>query len=115
MDALLRETMEESNMSVTVDRLYCVCSSIKAHSGHSGYGVTPTKVLLGFTCTYLSGEFKESDESTDYRWVAEADVLELLTAADAIEKYRAYLEFHGSVRYLEYSSRPFEMNTERNF
>ncbi len=115
IDALLRETREESNMDVTVKRLYCVSSNTGTYQGDNGYGLIPTKVIFGFTCSFVSGEFKESDETTESCWCPKDEVLAALVVPDFIEKYRAYLSFTGEVKYLEYVTRPaYELKMERN-
>ena len=106
LDAVIRETKEESNMDITVNKLYHVSSNTCTYPGHSGYGTVPTKVLLGFICTYIKGEFAVSDETTESRWVRKDKVLDLLTSGDFADKYKAYLNFDGNVNFSEYVNRP---------
>ncbi|SES88296.1 NUDIX domain-containing protein [Paenibacillus sp. NFR01] len=63
IEALLRETKEESSMEIEVGKLFSVSSNTSTYEGYNGYGMIPTKVIMGFTCTYKSGEFRESDET----------------------------------------------------
>jgi len=112
IDALLRETREESNMDVAVGRLFCVASNTCSHPGYNGYETVPTKVMFGFTCAYMGGEFKESDETTEACWEHRDSVLKLLTDPPYTE-YKAYLNFNGDVKYLEYVTRPeFKLKVE---
>ena len=67
IDALVREIREESGINVTVNKLICVSSNTCSYQGHSGYGMIPTKVMFGFTCTYLDGELCVSNETTESR------------------------------------------------
>lgn len=114
IDALLRETMEESGMSISVERLYCVTSNTSSYKGYNGYELVPTKVIFGFTCSYLGGSFRDSDETTVAYWCAPEKVLDNLTTPDSIHKFKAYMGFTGEVKYLEYVSRPeFSLKTER--
>ena len=106
IDALTREAREESNCEIDVHQLFCVCTNTSAYPGYNGYGMIPTKVILGFTCTYKSGEFRESDETTDWLWIAKDKALEVLEVPDLIEKYKVYLGFNGHVQYLEYRTKP---------
>ena len=106
IDALIRETKEESNMDIIVNKLYHVSSNTCTYPGHSGYGMVPTKVLFGFTCVYIKGEFAVSDETTESRWVPKDKVLDLLAPGDFANKYKAYLDYDGNVRYSEYINRP---------
>lgn len=114
IDALIREAKEESNMDIAVDKLYCVSSNTCTYQGYNGYGMIPTKIVFGFTCTYLCGSFQDSNETIESRWVQEENVLALLTVPDFVEKYKAYLTFSGDVKYLEYVTRPeFILKTDR--
>jgi len=112
IDALHRETMEESGMTIAVERLYCVSSNTGTYQGYNGYNLVPTKVIFGFTCSYADGDFRDSDETTEGRWIPREQVLEHLTAPVFIEQYKAYLAFAGEVKYLAYVAKPeFIMET----
>jgi len=106
IDAVIRETKEESNMDITVDKLYHVSSNTSTYQGYNGYGTIPTKVMMGFTCIYKKGEFVASNETTESCWVHKEKVLDLLTVPSFIEKYKAYLNFKGDIKYLEYVTKP---------
>ena len=106
IDALIRETKEESNMDITINKLYCVSSNTCTYRGHSGYGMIPPKVIMGFTCSYVKGEFAASSETTESCWVQKDKVLDLLTTGDFADKYKAYLNYNGDIKYSEYVNRP---------
>ena len=105
-DALLRETREEANMEIKIGKLFCVTSNTSSYPGYNGYDIVPTKVIFGFICEYAGGEFKDSDETTDYRWVHRDSALDMLTAPSLIDEYKAYLDFTGEIKYLAYAVRP---------
>ena len=114
IDGLIRETKEESNMDITVNKLFSIASNTCTYHGHSGYGTIPTKVMMGFTCTYIKGEFAVSNEATEYCWVHKDNVLELLTVGNFIDKYKAYLNFKNDIQYLSYITRPqYDLKLER--
>lgn len=114
IDALIREAKEESGMDIAVHKLFCVTSNTCSYQGYNGYGIIPTKVIMGFTCSYMAGEFRESDETTEACWVAKDKVLELISAPDLIEKYMAYMNFSGVVEYLDYITKPeFDLKLKR--
>ena len=102
IDAVIRETKEESNMDITVDKLYHVSSNTSTYQGYNGYGLIPTKVMMGFICTYIKGEFIASNETTESCWVHKHKVLDLLTVDNFIEKYKAYLDCNNGIKYSEY-------------
>jgi len=106
IDALIRETKEESNMDIAVNKLYCVSSNTCTYMGHSGYGMIPTKVIMGFICCYIKGEFAVSEETAESCWVHKDKVLDLLGNGDFANKYNAYLNFNGNIKYLEYVTKP---------
>jgi len=105
IDALHRETMEESGIEIAVGRLFSIASHTCSYPGYGDYAneTVPTMVIMGFVCTYLSGEFRASDETTEAQWVAKDQVFSMLKPQQAI-RYQAY--FEGGVQYLDYISRP---------
>jgi len=106
INALLRETKEESNMNITVDKLFSVRSNTCSYPGYGGYDIVPTKVIFGFICTYVGGVFKESDETTEALWTPKNQVLNLITAPSLVDQYQAYINFKGDIQYYEIVSRP---------
>jgi len=105
IEALQRETMEESGMAIEVGRLFCVDSNTCTYKGYNGYKHVPTKVMFGFACQYASGTFRESDETSEGCWVARDQAMELL-GEPLRSKYRAYLEFGGGIQYSAYATKP---------
>jgi ADP-ribose pyrophosphatase YjhB (NUDIX family) len=115
IDALKREFLEETGVEIRVDKLISVSSNTASHPGFGEYAAVPTKVIFGFTATCLGGELHTSDENDQTRWVPKSDVLSLLDREPFIERFRAYLEYDGSVRYLEYHSKPeYRLLLKRN-
>jgi 8-oxo-dGTP diphosphatase len=114
IDALIRETKEESGMEIYVNKLFCVSSNTCTYQGYNGYDIIPTKVIMGFTCKYNGGEFCDSDETTESLWVSKDKVLDFLDVPDFIDKFKAYLNFSGDVQYLEYITKPeYNLKLER--
>lgn len=106
IDALIRETKEESNMEITVNKLFCVSSNTCTYQGYNGFDIVPTKVVMGFTCKYIGGKFCDSDETTESCWVPKEKVLDFIAVPDFIDKFKAYLDFSGDVQYFEYITKP---------
>lgn len=114
IDALIRETKEESGADITACQLICVSSNTRVYEGYNGYGIIPTKVMFGFTAAYTGGELCTSDETSEVVWVAKDKVLDYIKEPWLVERYQAYCEFDGSVRYLEYITKPeYELKLKR--
>jgi len=105
MEALARETMEESGMEIEIGRLFSVESNTCTYKGYGGYEHVPTKVMLGFICRYVGGTFRESTETSAGCWVARDKAPELL-GSPLREKFDDYLAFTGTVQYQAYVTRP---------
>ena len=116
MEALQREIREESGAEVTVDKLICISSNTVSYPGYGGYAIVPTKLMLGFTCTYTGGALHDSDETAEARWVPRDTVLDYITTPPLVERFRAYLDYDGSVRYLSYATKPeYRLDADRQF
>ncbi|WP_430482332.1 NUDIX hydrolase [Rossellomorea marisflavi] len=114
IDGVIREVKEESGMDVTVSHLVGVFSNTATYEGHSGVKVVPTKVMFDFVCEPVGGEFTTSDETSDVRWVHKEDVLTMISAPALRTRYQAYLNFEGSVHYMDYVTKPeFEVKSKR--
>ncbi len=114
IDGVIREVKEESGMDVTVSHLVGVFSNTATYEGHSGVKIVPTKVMFDFVCEPVGGEFNTSDETSDVRWVRKEDVLNMISAPALRTRYQAYLNFEGSVQYMDYVTKPeFEVKSKR--
>jgi 8-oxo-dGTP pyrophosphatase MutT (NUDIX family) len=89
--AAVRETLEETGVVVTVDRL----ASTGAHPGivHAN-GDRASYLDLTFACTYVAGEAHVADESRDVRWFARDGLPEMAPVmtqriADALSEEQA--------------------------
>ncbi|KQU59855.1 NUDIX hydrolase [Rossellomorea marisflavi] len=114
IDGVIREVKEESGLDVTVSHLVGVFSNTATYEGHSGVKIVPTKVMFDFVCEPVGGEFNTSDETSDVRWVRKEDVLNMISAPALRTRYQAYLNFEGSVQYMDYVTKPeFEVKSKR--
>lgn len=115
IDGVIREVKEESGMDVTVSHLVGVFSNKATYEGHSGVKIVPSKVMFDFVCEPVGGEFNTSDETSDVRWVRKEDVLNMISAPALRTRYEAYLNFEGSVQYMDYVTKPeFEVKSKRS-
>lgn len=114
IDALGREIKEESGIDVEVSRLIGVYSNTGTYKWHDGVTDVPTKLMLDYTCTAVGGQFSTSDETSDVRWVAKENVLDMIAAPAICIRYQAYLDGDGGIKYMEYVINPeFELKLAR--
>lgn len=78
IDGIKREVLEETGINVKVKSVVAINSNIKSHSGFNGVKTVPTKVIIDFICEYISGEFKENDESLGIKWVKPEEALTMI-------------------------------------
>ncbi|QOT12271.1 NUDIX domain-containing protein [Paenibacillus sp. JNUCC32] len=103
IDGVIREIKEESGIDAIVSHLISVVSNTAVHKWYDGETDVPTKVMFDFVCKAVGGELAEStEESSECRWVPKENVLDLITLPAIRMRYEAYLNFNGSVNYMEY-------------
>lgn len=67
-EALHREIREEAGVEVEITGFVGICKNVERNI-----------VNIDFTCRYLSGELTTSEESTEVRWAAPEEAMELIT------------------------------------
>lgn len=114
IDGVIREVKEESGIDVKVSHLVGVFSNTATYEGHSGVKIIPTKVMFDFVCEPVGGKLTTSDETSDSCWVSKEEVLNMVLAPALRTRYQAYLDYNGSVHYMDYITKPqFELNFKR--
>lgn len=114
IDALKREVHEESGIEVEVGRLIGVYSNTDSYLWRDGVTPVPTKVQFDFECRATGGALCVSDETSECRWVSPEEAQEMISAPAIQARFQAYLEYDGSVRYLEYGTKPdFRLRLDR--
>ncbi|MEH7443326.1 NUDIX hydrolase [Bacillus sp. JJ1122] len=106
LDALRREVKEESGIDIEINNLIGVYSNTAIHKWYDGITDVPTKLMLDYACKNIGGELSTSEETTDCRWIHRGKVLELITGPAYRTRFEAYLNFNGSVTYMEYVTHP---------
>lgn len=106
IDALVRETREESGIEVSVKKLFCVSSNTSEYEGYNDVALIPTKIMMDFECIYLGGELSTSEETIDSGWFTKEKALEAISEPAIRERLKAYLESSNKITYLEYVSKP---------
>ncbi len=100
-DALHREVLEETGVSVSVGPLVGVYSNLKSHI-----------VMLAFLCDLVAGELTPSAESPEVAWVDRDDALARIIRPPIRDRMRDMLEFDGHVVYRSYTFDANEVHTE---
>jgi 8-oxo-dGTP diphosphatase len=98
VEALQRETREETGCGVVVERLVGVYTN----------PVPPTKVMFMFAGRHRDGEARRGDE-LDAGWFPVEQALRLVTFGPNRLKLRDALQPAGRPVYRVYSARPFEL------
>lgn len=117
IDGVIREIKEESGIDVAVSHLINIVSSTSVHKWYDGVTDVPTKVMFDFVCKAEGGELATSDETSDCRWVPKDKVLDFIILPIIRTRYEAYLNFNGSVNYIECttpSSTEFHVRVNRH-
>ena len=99
IEALQREIKEESGVNATISSLVGVYSNIRS----------PSKVMFGFLCEYVSGELTTSDESVETKWVERDSILDQVTNPIFHDRIKDMLDFNGQIIYRVYATNPYEI------
>jgi mutator protein MutT len=91
-DALVREVMEETGITIRVKSLVGIYSNTRS----------PSILNLDFICEYVSGEPKTSNESSQVEWVNRDQVLSLIKREAIYERMKDMLESCDGVVYRAY-------------
>ncbi|MCK9859875.1 NUDIX hydrolase [Paenibacillus sp. ATY16] len=114
-DALRREIEEESGITCVVLQMIGVYSNTCMYKWHDGVTDVPTKLMLDFICRPAGGSLRTSEETSEVRWVRKEEVLDLIHSPAIRTRYQVYLDFNGTVTYMDYVTKPdFVINLERN-
>lgn len=106
IDGLVREIKEESGIDTEVHYLIGVYSNTGIHKWYDGVTDVPTKIMFDFVCRPVGGKLTVSEETTESRWVAKDRALNYITSPAIRARYQAFLDFDGTVHYMEYVTRP---------
>ena len=96
VDGVLRELQEEANIVASVDRLAGVYTNLSAG-----------RVIFDFLGTWLSGQAKAGDETTDVAWVAKTEATKMIEHPAYHRRLKQLLGFDGRVLFLSYTTPPF--------
>lgn len=91
-DALQREVLEETGVTVSVGRLVGVYTNVQSRI-----------VMFGFLCDWQKGEARTSLEALEVAWVSPQEALTRVTHPAIYSRLRDKLSFDGRVVYRAYS------------
>lgn len=100
-DALRREVLEETGVTVSPVALVGVYSNVKSHI-----------VMFDFRCDLIGGELATSAESPEVAWVERDEALARIIRPAIRDRMRDMLEFDGQVVYRAYTFDANEVHTE---
>lgn len=70
--------------------------------------------MFDFVCKPTGGVLSTSEETSECCWVKKESVLEFITAPAIRTRYEVYLNYNGSVKYMEYVTKPqFEVKLDK--
>lgn len=104
VDALHREVREEAGVEIIPGPLAAVWSMISM----------PPAVIFTFLGRYKNGNLSFSGDSVDAGWFSEAGAFEKITGSVMRERFKALLNFNGTILYRSYSVKPYHVELETN-
>ncbi len=103
-EALLREVKEETGVTVEIMGFIGICKNVEKDI-----------VNIDFSCRYIDGELKISEESPEVCWVKREDALEMITFPLTRKRMENMLSGNEKVSCFGFKKEPFEVITEECF
>lgn len=73
-------------------------TSIKRYTRDARLNYINKSLMKGGLCT--------SNETSESRWISRDRVLDYIIVPNLVERFKAYLNFQGDIKYLEYITKP---------
>ena len=96
--ALAREIVEETGIKTEIKSLAGVYSNVGK----------PPIVIMDFLCDYISGEPRNSDESSEVKWIEPVKALSLVKREAIHKRLRDMLNFSDEITYRAYLVNPYQ-------
>lgn len=103
-EALKREIKEEAGVDVEITGFVGICKNIQRDV-----------VNIDFTCKYIGGKLKTSDESSEVKWVKKEDALSMITFPLTKIRLENMLSGKNTVSCFGFIREPFEVIDEEEF
>ncbi len=102
ISGLQREVLEETGLTIEVDRLVGVYSNL----------ALPPKLMLDFVGQYRAGHLTPSPETREVAWMGPEEALQAIEHPAIGDRVRQMLAFSGRVVYRAYTLRPYDVHGE---
>jgi len=102
--ALHREVLEESGVTIELGPLAAVWSKLTA----------PPALVFSFLGRYQGGDLAAGSDSLEAGWFAVDQAIGMVSNPVMRERLSVLLGYSGSVRYLSYSTGPFQFRLEKD-
>lgn len=103
-EALKREIKEEAGVDVEITGFVGICKNIEKDV-----------VNIDFTCKYIGGELKTSDESSEVKWVKKEDALAMITFPLTRKRLENMMLAKNTISCFGFTREPFEVVDEGEF
>lgn len=103
-EALKREIKEETGVDVEITGFVGLCKNIQRDV-----------VNIDFTCKYIGGELKTSNESSEVKWVKKEDALDMITFPLTKIRLEHMLSGKNTVSCFGFTREPFDVVDEEEF
>lgn len=103
-EALLCEVKEETGVTVGITEFIGICKNVEKDI-----------VNIDFSCRYIDGELKVSEESLEVCWVKREDALEMITFPLTRKRMENMLSGNEKVSCFGFRKEPFEVLAEEYF
>lgn len=112
VQALKREVIEETGISVEVGSLVGIHSNISVGIQYDGVSALPPSVNIDFIAKAVSGDLTLSSESIDIGWFEKRRTLEMVTHPTLRDRLNFMLNYEGKAIYRAYTRNPYAIFEE---
>jgi len=112
IEALERETFEETGIRIRVERLLSIYSNVKEGIQWDGISKVHTQVILGFSGLKLRGEPCTSEESLEVGWFPETVAADMVSQEPCHSRIKDMLGTTGSIIYRAYHKDPYTVKRD---
>jgi 8-oxo-dGTP diphosphatase len=101
VNAVIRETLEETGVTIRVERLAGLYTNLTRQS-----------LVVAYYAQYIEGELHASYETPEVKWFSRSKIGEVITHPPAQHRARDFLSFDGRVMHRAYQQNPYAVMSE---